>query len=71
MLFICAVLTHKEVERENLVVGLDTVLGSGAQGIIYKGRFREDIDSDIWNEVAVKTPKLDGINQLTFIKTDT
>ena len=51
-----------------MVVDLDTILGSGAQGIIYKGRFREDIDSDKWNDVAVKTPKLDGIINSLLLK---
>ena len=56
------------MERDNLVVDLDTMLGSGAQGIIYKGRFREDINSDEWNEVAVKTPKRDGIINSVLLK---
>ena len=46
-----------EILREDLGVHLDQLLGSGAQGSVYRGKLRKDKK---WIDVAVKTPKFGG-----------
>ncbi len=46
-----------EITSEDLEIYLDRLLGSGAQGSVYKGKLRRDKE---WVDVAAKTPKLGG-----------